>query len=146
MFPFLSYWTNFNCNWNIFTTRFKQCKLFWSGVSLVNWKILHFAVVNRWKSLSTITLTVPAKKNLPFQVHMSCNREKTMLLAHLSNFYQHRRYVKSKDDHQLLEALCPVSNDCEPFAQYPDPNNTRTSITKQVVLCGAIADSNIAVI
>ncbi|XP_046443830.1 cell cycle control protein 50A-like [Daphnia pulex] len=71
---------------------------------------------------------------------MSCNREKTMLIAHLSNIYQHRRYVKSKDDHQLLEALCPVSNDCEPFAQYPDPNNTRTSITKQVVLCGAIAD------
>lgn len=58
----------------------------------------------------------------------------------LSNFYQnHRRYVKSRDDHQLLGALGPVSNECDPFARYPDPNNP--SITKQVVPCGAIANS-----
>ncbi|XP_046442555.1 cell cycle control protein 50A-like [Daphnia pulex] len=58
----------------------------------------------------------------------------------LSNFYQnHRRYVKSRDDHQLLGTLGPVSNECDPFARYPDPNNP--SIIKQVVPCGAIANS-----
>jgi hypothetical protein len=58
----------------------------------------------------------------------------------LSNFYQnHRRYVKSRDDHQLLGTLGPVSNECDPFARYPDPNNP--SIINQVVPCGAIANS-----
>lgn len=58
----------------------------------------------------------------------------------LSNFYQnHRRYVKSRDDHQLLGTLGPVSNECDPFARYPDPNDP--SIIKQVVPCGAIANS-----
>jgi hypothetical protein len=58
----------------------------------------------------------------------------------LSNFYQnHRQYVESKDDQQLLGALGPVSNACEPFARYPDQNNM--GMTKQVVPCGAIANS-----
>lgn len=58
----------------------------------------------------------------------------------LSNFYQnHRRYVKSRDDHQLLGSLGDVSNECDPFARYPDPANP--SVTKQVVPCGAIANS-----
>lgn len=56
----------------------------------------------------------------------------------LTNFYQnHRRYVKSRDDNQLLGILSDkVSNDCEPFA-YDDKNNT----TKPIVPCGAIANS-----
>ena len=59
----------------------------------------------------------------------------------LSNFYQnHRRYVKSRDDHQLLGSLDEVSNECDPFARYStDPNNS--SAVKQVVPCGAIANS-----
>ncbi|XP_046638224.1 cell cycle control protein 50A-like isoform X1 [Daphnia pulicaria] len=58
----------------------------------------------------------------------------------LSNFYQnHHQYVKSRDDQQLLGALGPVSNTCEPFARYPDQNNM--GMTKQVVPCGAIANS-----
>ena len=59
----------------------------------------------------------------------------------LSNFYQnHRRYVKSRDDHQLLGALGEASNECDPFARYaPDPSNS-TAI-KSVVPCGAIANS-----
>ncbi|XP_033332399.1 cell cycle control protein 50A isoform X2 [Megalopta genalis] len=53
----------------------------------------------------------------------------------LTNFYQnHRRYVKSRDDNQLLGKLSNVvSNDCEPFA-YDNTN-------KAIVPCGAIANS-----
>lgn len=53
----------------------------------------------------------------------------------LTNFYQnHRRYVKSRDDAQLLgEFSSPVSTDCIPFNE-----NTNG---KQIVPCGAIANS-----
>ncbi|XP_071553328.1 cell cycle control protein 50A isoform X2 [Temnothorax nylanderi] len=56
----------------------------------------------------------------------------------LTNFYQnHRRYVKSRDDSQLLGHLDPtVSSDCEPFA-YEEVNNTKIPIAP----CGAIANS-----
>ncbi|XP_003424610.1 cell cycle control protein 50A isoform X2 [Nasonia vitripennis] len=56
----------------------------------------------------------------------------------LTNFYQnHRRYVKSRDDNQLLGQLSPmVSSDCEPFA-YADKNGTQVPIAP----CGAIANS-----
>ncbi|XP_076285816.1 cell cycle control protein 50A isoform X2 [Lasioglossum baleicum] len=52
----------------------------------------------------------------------------------LTNFYQnHRRYVKSRDDNQLLGKLSDiVSNDCEPFAYDGG---------KPIVPCGAIANS-----
>lgn len=53
----------------------------------------------------------------------------------LSNFYQnHRRYVKSRDDIQLLGQLNEVvSTDCEPFAYDKDH--------RPVAPCGAIANS-----
>ncbi|KAL7289371.1 hypothetical protein TKK_0016574 [Trichogramma kaykai] len=56
----------------------------------------------------------------------------------LTNFYQnHRRYVKSRDDNQLLGQLSPlVSSDCEPFASI-DKNGTLVPIAP----CGAIANS-----
>lgn len=56
----------------------------------------------------------------------------------LTNFYQnHRRYVKSRDDNQLLGQLNDiVSSDCEPFA-YEEVNDTK----KPIVPCGAIANS-----
>jgi len=51
----------------------------------------------------------------------------------LSNFYQnHRRYVKSRDDHQLRGSVEHPSTECEPFAQYD---------SKPVAPCGAIANS-----
>ena len=62
----------------------------------------------------------------------------------LSNFYQnHRRYVKSRDDHQLLGGLGDVSNECSPFDRIPvvDPTNPSNTVYKQVVPCGAIANS-----
>lgn len=52
----------------------------------------------------------------------------------LSNYYQnHRRYVKSRDDDQLLGRLSSTpSTDCEPFA---------TDGSRPIAPCGAIANS-----
>ena len=52
----------------------------------------------------------------------------------LTNFYQnHRRYVKSRDESQLLgNVLGEPNNDCEPYAKIDG---------KTVVPCGAIANS-----
>lgn len=59
---------------------------------------------------------------------------KTYMYYGLSNYYQnHRRYVKSRDDDQLLGRLNnPPSRDCDPF----DVNNG-----KPIAPCGAIANS-----
>ncbi|CAH0595311.1 unnamed protein product [Chrysodeixis includens] len=56
----------------------------------------------------------------------------------LSNYYQnHRRYVKSRDDSQLLGRLAPnPSSDCEPFAYAMEDGKV-----KPVAPCGAIANS-----
>ncbi|XP_075229979.1 cell cycle control protein 50A [Lycorma delicatula] len=53
----------------------------------------------------------------------------------LTNFYQnHRRYVKSRDDMQLLGKLSSIpSSECEPF-RYNEDN-------KPIAPCGAIANS-----
>lgn len=56
----------------------------------------------------------------------------------LTNFYQnHRRYVKSRDDSQLLGQLSQeLSRDCEPFAFVEDENGRMP-----IAPCGAIANS-----
>lgn len=56
----------------------------------------------------------------------------------LSNYYQnHRRYVKSRDDNQLLGRLeSTPSSDCMPFA-FAMANG----IEKPIAPCGAIANS-----
>lgn len=53
----------------------------------------------------------------------------------LSNFYQnHRRYVKSRDDNQLLGNLdTSPSSDCAPFH--------KDDAGKYIAPCGAIANS-----
>lgn len=57
----------------------------------------------------------------------------------LSNYYQnHRRYVKSRDDNQLLGNLDTPSGDCEPFRKEVDPIDGKE---KPVAPCGAIANS-----
>lgn len=53
----------------------------------------------------------------------------------LTNFYQnHRRYVKSRDDTQLLGQPLHTNPDCEPFAVDPKTG-------KPIAPCGAIANS-----
>ncbi|KAK9500745.1 hypothetical protein O3M35_001947 [Rhynocoris fuscipes] len=62
---------------------------------------------------------------------------KVYLYYGLSNFYQnHRRYVKSRDDFQLLGKLGVPSGDCDPFA-YTDASKGKQPIAP----CGAIANS-----
>ncbi|XP_005188293.1 cell cycle control protein 50A [Musca domestica] len=58
----------------------------------------------------------------------------------LSNYYQnHRRYVKSRDDDQLLGRLSQTpSTDCVPFAYEDDPI---TGVQMPIAPCGAIANS-----
>jgi hypothetical protein len=54
----------------------------------------------------------------------------------LINYYQnHRRYVKSRDDNQLLGKTTRVSTDCQPFQKLS--NGTDLDYTP----CGAIANS-----
>lgn len=57
----------------------------------------------------------------------------------LTNFYQnHRRYVKSRDDNQLLGRLSKtVAYDCIPF----NINNNSSAEPKPIAPCGAIANS-----
>lgn len=55
----------------------------------------------------------------------------------LSNFYQnHRRYVKSRDDNQLLGRLGTPAYDCMPFNEY-----LNGSVHQPIAPCGAIANS-----
>jgi len=63
---------------------------------------------------------------------------KVYLYYGLTNFYQnHRRYVKSRDDFQLLGRLdSEPSADCEPFT-YAEVNKQKMPIAP----CGAIANS-----
>lgn len=56
----------------------------------------------------------------------------------LTNFYQnHRRYVKSRNDRQLLGQL-RTGSDCEPYAYRVDPVDGQRKI---IMPCGAIANS-----
>lgn len=57
----------------------------------------------------------------------------------LTNFYQnHRKYVKSRDDFQLLGQLSKtVSSDCRPFDYVVD----ESGVKKPIAPCGAIANS-----
>jgi hypothetical protein len=58
---------------------------------------------------------------------------KVYLYYGLTNFYQnHRRYVKSRDDNQLLGEFESTTTDCAPFNE----NNG-----KKIIPCGAIANS-----
>lgn len=56
----------------------------------------------------------------------------------LTNFYQnHRRYVKSRDDYQLLGHI-RANSECNPFSYRLDPVD---GISKPIMPCGAIANS-----
>lgn len=80
--------------------------------------------------------TVECKCNIDFTLTKDF-LGKVYMYYGLSNYYQnHRRYVKSRDDDQLLGRLSMTpSTDCIPFA-YIDEGNT-----KPIAPCGAIANS-----
>ncbi|XP_017792065.1 PREDICTED: cell cycle control protein 50A isoform X2 [Habropoda laboriosa] len=80
-----------------------------------------------------INRTEPCYCELNFTLPYDFNGKIYMYYG-LTNFYQnHRRYVKSRDDNQLLGKLSDiVSGDCEPFAY---DNGV------PIVPCGAIANS-----
>lgn len=70
---------------------------------------------------------------IPFKLESNF-KGKVYMYYGLSNFYQnHRRYVKSRDDNQLLGDLSsPPSSDCAPFIG---------NQSKPIAPCGAIANS-----
>ncbi|KAI8035086.1 hypothetical protein M5D96_012179 [Drosophila gunungcola] len=72
---------------------------------------------------------------VPFVLPKDFNGEVYMYYG-LTNYYQnHRRYVKSRDDEQLLGHLSQTpSTDCAPFAYGPESG-------KPIAPCGAIANS-----
>jgi LEM3 (ligand-effect modulator 3) family / CDC50 family len=79
-------------------------------------------------------LTSPCRCEVSFNLDKDFSGDVFMYYG-LTNFYQnHRRYVKSRDDNQLLGELSQtVSSDCSPFDR--DVNG------KPIVPCGAIANS-----
>lgn len=71
--------------------------------------------------------------NIPFTLDKDFHGDVFMYYG-LSNYYQnHRRYVKSRDDDQLLGHLGKPSDDCLPFLKAADG--------KFIAPCGAIANS-----
>lgn len=78
------------------------------------------------------------KCHIKFQLNEGF-KGKVYMYYGLSNFYQnHRRYVKSRDDNQLLGRLNrPPADDCNPFAYVKFENNSKVPIAP----CGAIANS-----
>ena len=69
-------------------------------------------------------------------------KEEVFVYYGLSNFYQnHRRYVKSRDDKQLLGLKTPLSKDCEPFKVRDVEGEGGKTKTMPIAPCGAIANS-----
>ncbi|XP_015788260.1 cell cycle control protein 50A [Tetranychus urticae] len=84
------------------------------------------------KPYNETTLDKPCECNIKFRLPKSYNRD-VFIYYGLTNYYQnHRRYVKSRDDRQLLGIKDALSSDCEPFKEYGG---------KPIAPCGAIANS-----
>lgn len=78
------------------------------------------------------------KCRLEFQLERDFRKEVYVYYG-LSNFYQnHRRYVKSRDDNQLLGSPETVSSECHPF-QYAWDKSQQKNLP--IAPCGAIANS-----
>lgn len=84
------------------------------------------------------SITKPCTCNVSFQLPNDYPGQ-VYIYYGLTNFYQnHRRYVKSRDDVQLLGKLnSPPSTDCAPYAFLNYGNGTK----KPIAPCGAIANS-----
>lgn len=83
-------------------------------------------------------LPEPCKCRIDFELEEDFRREIYVYYG-LSNFYQnHRRYVKSRDDSQLLGNPKSVNSECYPFDYAIDNNDMKL---KPIAPCGAIANS-----
>lgn len=82
--------------------------------------------------------TVPCNCSISFSLDTDFQGQ-VYIYYGLTNFYQnHRRYVKSRDDVQLLGKLSNnPSSDCAPYAVDVDKNGNK----KTIAPCGAIANS-----
>lgn len=80
----------------------------------------------------------PCKCRLEFDLEENFRKEVYVYYG-LSNFYQnHRRYVKSRDDNQLLGNPKLASSECYPFQTAFDP---QSQSFLPIAPCGAIANS-----
>lgn len=78
--------------------------------------------------------------NCTIKIHLKNDFKRDVFVYYgLTNFYQnHRRYVKSRDDYQLLGNIHSNGKDCAPFQNRIDPAD---NVLKPIVPCGAIANS-----
>lgn len=88
-------------------------------------------------SLLATNISASCSCSLPVELKESFDGD-VFIYYGLNNFYQnHRRYVKSRDDHQLLGRVGVPSDECEPFAFEQGPKGEK----KPIIPCGAIANS-----
>lgn len=117
---------------------YTQCK---NGDGRECWKVVNESIVNNGIANETcqceIEIKIDAEMTKPVYMYYG-----------LTNFYQnHRRYVKSRDESQLLgEVTNKPNTDCAPF-DYPktekdkEPEKDKDGNIKPIVPCGAIANS-----
>jgi len=112
-----------------FHTDYTQCK---NEADVECWK-----VVNQSTNVENQDVK-PCICNVPIKIDAKMAKPVYMYYG-LTNYYQnHRRYVKSRDESQLLGDITKVPNsDCAPFAMGKDSNGKE----KPIVPCGAIANS-----
>lgn len=101
------------------------------------------------KSIDPVDKGEPCSEVLEKRLRRSCQCEVSFdldvdfdrdvfIYYSLTNYYQnHRRYVKSRDDKQLLGFVGAPSSDCEPFAY----NKVGSGQKRPIAPCGAIANS-----
>lgn len=103
---------------------------------------LDYTDCKQWNSTSDIPCASIApnrgcKCKIDFELKQDFKRDVYVYYG-LSNFYQnHRRYVKSRDDYQLLGNPTSTSSDCQPYDTALDSKGVKRPIAP----CGAIANS-----
>jgi len=110
---------------------YTQCK---NGDGKECWKVVNESIaINEVPTcMCEVPIEIPAEMTKPVYMYYG-----------LTNFYQnHRRYVKSRDESQLLGDVKKTPNtDCKPF-DYPKPEQLDPDGNpKAIVPCGAIANS-----
>ncbi|UJR38576.1 hypothetical protein I4U23_031242 [Adineta vaga] len=109
-------------------------------------------VANAFKSISNVqTFTLKTQRRHSWivqdnnhQMIFSIQRSQSQHIQksskekiHLNYYQNHRRYVRSRDDNQLLGKKDAVASECQPFQKSTSANDSSKDITP----CGAIANS-----